>query len=87
MIMPSLLTWLVGAAVLAVASLLLRFLADEAQKLARAQGRASVALRPKGGSTYRNAAQQKGVAAVFEVTVKHQHLATYLLTPFTCIVG
>jgi hypothetical protein len=62
MIMPSLLTWVVGAAVLAVASLLLRFLADEAQKLARAQGRASVALRPKGGSTYRNAAQQKGVA-------------------------
>lgn len=56
MIMPSLLTWVVGAAVLAVASLLLRFLANEAHELARAQGRASVALEPKSGSTYRKAA-------------------------------
>jgi hypothetical protein len=56
MIMPSLLTWLVGAAVLAVASLLLRFLANQAHELARAQGLASVAPGPRNASTYRKAA-------------------------------
>jgi hypothetical protein len=35
MVMPSLLTWVVGAAMLVVASLLLRHLANEAHELAR----------------------------------------------------
>jgi hypothetical protein len=56
MIMPSLLTWVIGAAVLVVASLLLRFLANEAHELARALGRASVATEPKSSSTYKKAA-------------------------------
>ena len=56
MIMPSLLTWMVGAAVLVVASLLLRFLANEAHEVARARGRASVATGPKNSSSYKNAA-------------------------------
>jgi hypothetical protein len=56
MIMPSLLTWLVGVAVLAVASVLFRFLANQAHELARAQGRASVAPGPRSASTYRKAA-------------------------------
>jgi hypothetical protein len=56
MIMPSLLTWVVGAAVLVVASLLLRFLANEAQEAARARGRALVAREPKGSNGYDKAA-------------------------------
>jgi hypothetical protein len=56
MIMPSLLTWVVGAVALLVASLLLRFLANEAHELARALGRASVATGPKSSSTYKKAA-------------------------------
>jgi hypothetical protein len=56
MIMPSLLTWVAGAAVLVVASLLLRFLANEAHKLARARGRASVAAGPKSSNVYDKAA-------------------------------
>jgi hypothetical protein len=56
MIMPSLLTWVVGAAVLVIASLLLRFLANDAHELARALGRASVAPGPKSSSTEREAA-------------------------------
>ena len=56
MIMPSLLTWMVGAAVLVVASLLLRFLANEAHEVARARGRALVAREPKGSNAYDKAA-------------------------------
>jgi hypothetical protein len=56
MIMPSLLTWVVGAVVLVVASLLLRFLANEAHELARALGRASVVTEPKNSSTDKKAA-------------------------------
>jgi hypothetical protein len=55
-IMPSLLTWVVGAAVLVIASLVLRFLANEAHEVARARGRASLATGPKGSSTYKKAA-------------------------------
>ena len=57
MIMPSLLTWVVGAAVLVIASLVLRFLANDARELARARGRALLATAPKGStSTYKKAA-------------------------------
>jgi hypothetical protein len=56
MIMRSLLTWMVGAAVLVVASLLLRFLANEAQEVARTRGRALVAQEPKGSNAYDKAA-------------------------------
>ena len=56
MMMTSLLTWVVGAVVLAVASLLLRFLANEAHEVARARGRASVTAGPKSSSTYKKAA-------------------------------
>ena len=56
MIMPSLLTWVVGAVVLVVASLLLRFLANEAHEVARARGRASVATGQKSSTTYKKAA-------------------------------
>jgi hypothetical protein len=56
MMMPSLLTWVVGAAMLVVASILLRYLANEAHELARSRGRASVAPSSKSSSTYRKAA-------------------------------
>jgi hypothetical protein len=56
MIMPSLLTWIGGAAVLVIASLLLRHLANEAHELARSRGRASLAPEPKSSSTYKKAA-------------------------------
>jgi hypothetical protein len=56
MIMPSLLTWVVGAAVLVIASLILRYLANETHELARSRGRASVAPAPKSSSMHRKAA-------------------------------
>jgi hypothetical protein len=56
MIMPSLLTWVVGTIVLVVVSLLLRFLANEAYELAQARGRASAALGPKSSNTCKKAA-------------------------------
>jgi hypothetical protein len=56
MIMPSLLTWVVGAAVLVIASLILRYLANEAHEVARSRGRASVAPGPKSASTDKKAA-------------------------------
>jgi hypothetical protein len=56
MIMPSLLTCVVGAAVLVIASFLLRYLANEAHEQTRTRGRASVAPRHKSSSTYRKAA-------------------------------
>ena len=56
MIMRSLLTWMVGAGVLVVASLLLRFLANEAHEVTRARGRALFAREPKGSNAYDKAA-------------------------------
>ena len=56
MTMPSLLTWVIGAAVLVVLSVLLRYVANEADEVARSQGRASVAAEPKGAGTFRKAA-------------------------------
>jgi hypothetical protein len=56
MIIPSLLTWVVGAAMLIVASLPLRYLANEAHELTRSRGRASVAPALTSSSTYRKAA-------------------------------
>jgi hypothetical protein len=56
MIMPSLLTWVVGVSVLVIASLMLRYLANEAHEVAPSQRRASVASGPKGSSTYKKAA-------------------------------
>ena len=47
MIMPSLLTWVIGAAVLVVLSVVLRYVANEAHELARSRGRASVAAEPE----------------------------------------
>jgi hypothetical protein len=48
MIMPSLLTWAIGAAVLVVLSVVLRYVANEAHELARSRGRASAVREPKG---------------------------------------
>ena len=56
MIMPSLLTWVIGAAVLVVCSVMLRYVANEAHELARSRGRASIATEPKGASMSRKAA-------------------------------
>jgi hypothetical protein len=56
MIMPSLLAWVVGTAVLVIASLILRYLANEAHEVARSRARASVAPGPKSSSTYKKAA-------------------------------
>ena len=56
MIMPSLMTWVVGAAVVVIASLILRYLANEAHEVARSRGRASVAPSSKSSSTYNKAA-------------------------------
>jgi hypothetical protein len=51
MIMPSLVTWVIGAAVLVVLSVLLRYVANEAHELARPRGRASIAAEPESAST------------------------------------
>jgi hypothetical protein len=56
MIIPSLLTWVIGTAVLVVLSVALRYVANEADEVARSQGRASVAPEPKGAGTFRKAA-------------------------------
>jgi hypothetical protein len=56
MIMPSLLTWAIGAAVLVVLSVLLRCVANEAHELARSRGRTSAVPEPKRSSTHRKAA-------------------------------
>jgi hypothetical protein len=47
MIMPSLLTWAIGAAVLVVLSVVLRYVANEAHELARSRGRTSAVPEPK----------------------------------------
>jgi hypothetical protein len=56
MIMPSLLTWVIGAAVLVVLSVLLRHVANEAHELAWSRGRASVAAELISARTSRKAA-------------------------------
>ena len=56
MIIPSFLTWVIATAVLVVLSVVLRYVADEADEVARSQGRASVAAEPKGARTFRKAA-------------------------------
>ena len=56
MIIPSLLTWVIGTAVLVVLSVVLRYVANEADEVVRSQGRASVAGEPKGAGTFRKAA-------------------------------
>ena len=56
MIMPSLLTWAIGAAVLVVLSVVLRYVANEAHELARSRGRGSVATEPETASTSKKAA-------------------------------
>lgn len=56
MMIPSLLTWVIGAAVLVILSVLLRYVENEAHELARSRGRASVAAEPKGAGTFRKAA-------------------------------
>ena len=55
-IIPSLLTWVIGTAVLVVLSVVLRYVANEADEVVRSQGRASVAGEPKGAGTFRKAA-------------------------------
>jgi hypothetical protein len=56
MIMPSLMTWVIGAAVLIVLSVLLRYVANEAHELARSRGCSSAAAEPTSASTFRKAA-------------------------------
>jgi hypothetical protein len=56
MIMPSLLTWVIGVAVLIVCSVLLRYVANEAHELARSRGRASAVRERKGPGSCRKAA-------------------------------
>jgi hypothetical protein len=50
MIMPSLLTWAIGVAVLVVLSVVLRYVANEAHELARSRGRMSAVPEPKRSS-------------------------------------
>ena len=56
MIIPSLLTWVIATAVLVVLSVVLRYVANEADEVARSQRRASVAAEPKSAGTFRKAA-------------------------------
>ena len=54
MIMPSFLTWVIGAAVMVAVSVVLRTVANDARELARS--RASVRAEPANGNTSRKAA-------------------------------
>jgi hypothetical protein len=47
MIMPSLLSWVIGASVVGALSIVLRHLANDAHELTRSRGRASVAANQK----------------------------------------
>jgi hypothetical protein len=47
MIMPSLLTWVIGVGVLVALSVVLRYLANEAHELARSRGHSAVAAEQK----------------------------------------
>jgi hypothetical protein len=56
MIVPSLMIWVIGAAVLVVLSVLLRYVASEAHELARSRGRSSATAEPIRASTFRKVA-------------------------------
>jgi hypothetical protein len=56
MIMPSFLTWVIGASVVVALSVVLRTVANDAQELARSRARASVRVEPANGNTSRKAA-------------------------------
>jgi hypothetical protein len=56
MIIPSLLAWVIGTAVLIVLSVLLRYVANEAHEVARSRERASAAAELKSAGTFRKAA-------------------------------
>ena len=56
MVMPSLLTWVIGAAVMVALSVVLRTVANDAQELARSRARASANAKPVNGNTSRKAA-------------------------------
>jgi hypothetical protein len=56
MFMPSLTTWVIGAAVLVVLSALLRYVANEAHEVALKRRRTSFSGEPASASTSRKAA-------------------------------
>jgi hypothetical protein len=56
MVMPSLLTWVIGAAVVLILSVVLRTVANDSQRLARSRARASVRAEPANGNTSKEAA-------------------------------
>ena len=56
MVMPSLLTWIIGAAVVVALSVVLRAVANDAQGLARSRAGASVPAEPANGNPSRKAA-------------------------------
>jgi hypothetical protein len=56
MVMPSLLTWVIGAAVVVILSVVLRTVANDAQRLARSRARASIPAEPAKGNTSKEAA-------------------------------
>jgi hypothetical protein len=56
MVMPSLLTWVIGAAVVVALSVVLRIVANDARGLVRSRARASVPAEPANGRTSRKAA-------------------------------
>ena len=56
MVMPSLLTWVIGAAGVVALSVVLRTVANDAQELARSRARAPVRAEPANGNTFRKAA-------------------------------
>jgi hypothetical protein len=56
MIMPSLLTWVIGGTVLVVLSVLLRYLTNEAHYQARTRACASIPPKPVSPNEFRRAA-------------------------------
>jgi hypothetical protein len=56
MAMPSLLTWIIGAAVVVALAVVLRAVANDAQGLARSRARALVPAEPTNGNPSRKAA-------------------------------
>ena len=56
MVMPSLLTWVIGAAVVVILSVVLRTVANDAQRLARSRTHASIPAEPANSNTSKEAA-------------------------------
>jgi hypothetical protein len=56
MVMPSLLTWVIGTAVVVAFSVVLRAVANDAQRLARSRAGVSVPAEPANGNPSRKAA-------------------------------